>query len=152
MRILAGPAVLCALVSLVGCSDLFGPSDEPRLTVSASPTVLAPGDTIEVRVSITNPSPMAADVESGCIALWYMLYVEEPEAVVFPGGNSICLTMMGDVTIPPGTTTKIHRGVLQYWDGTPAPAGTYRIRARSVLHGFFEDRDAGEDHTTVRIE
>jgi hypothetical protein len=139
------PVLLAALAAALACHDALAPDGarapgEVRLAsgltlaVTAAPTVVAAGDSVDVRVAVRNPTDADIRVTSGCSTL-AMLGVDRADGTDSRLAAGFgCLGVVRPFTLAPGQVVAYdHRFAARTFDGSPGVAGRYRARAYSQL-------------------
>lgn len=149
------PSLIAALLlpwCIAACREASAPG-EPGATVTASatPSSARIGDTVHVRITVTNIGSVTVQViHSGCNNDFTLLH--EHGTRYFPAEQVLCpLALVVPVVLAPGESTTIEqfttgRVIAADNPGTagPAPAGTYRVEASVIV--ILGDEDGVETH------
>ncbi len=124
-----------AVVAGLCCSTPAEPQDLLTVDVTVTPSVVSPGDSLLVTLTIANPtlSPIQLGSGDSCVAL--PVVYADGERVEWEGTGLACLAVLSEFTVPGrGDLTREFSLVafLQEetapWDYTvPPPAGTYDL-------------------------
>lgn len=141
------PGLLAALpmvAVLVTCSEPSGPAAALRIELDVQPDSVAVGDSVEVTVAVVNPTGRTITVTSMCGGALYWIeaeaVVEDEETVRLDGLDQGCFWVVTDVELPPGPRRNRRKVRLTRPDGSPAPAGRYRVTASPLARELDDDR------------
>lgn len=145
---------LLALLSLAACGDLIkGPAPESRglvLSLGPLPAEVAPGDTVRIRMRLTNTNPVPVTLEfgTGCQILYYIENAAG-EVVEPQGGGWFCAAVLTRQRLRAGETTEqtslwfAQRTRFEpgRWEPIrePLPPGEYRVYA-TMMAGEVDGR------------
>ncbi len=126
---LAAPLFATALLA---CGSLLEPEDWIRMTIEASPTEIAIGDTVELVAIAFNPTAEPVWATPGGCGQGLGVLAEEPgTGVILPlwGGPSLCPIFDSNV-LEPGETDSV---TISWWG--MGVRGDWRVRAVVLIDG-----------------
>jgi hypothetical protein len=124
-----------AVVVGLCCSAPTDPQDILTVDVTVAPTVVTPGDSLLVTLTIANPTsfPIRLGSRDGCVAL--PVVYADGERVAWEGTALGCFAMMSTFTVPGRGTLAREFSLVAFlqeetapWDYTvPPPPGAYDL-------------------------
>lgn len=146
MNHVARAAVLASAALLaLGCADAVGP-DDLVVDVDIVPSVVAPGDSFSVHVTIANPTSETIRITpESCAGFGRHRAFRDGEPIELDGmitdpAEVLCIAAPGPVEVAPGVPLTHEWPIRASVDGEPAPSGSYTFR----LEPLVEDLDVAE--------
>ncbi len=118
-------------LAIGSCGDPLSTEDKVNVDFSLRPTQVTAGDSVQAVLVIKNLTGDTVTLYSGSMCVARLTAFLNDTSVFLHGTSFGCLDKITSFPIAPrDSLVRLYQIETRLWDGEPAPAGEYRLRAR----------------------